>query len=230
MQTVEEERQRVAEEMADRYGGGLSTKEIAEEYGVSVSTVLCRLHSVSCKMRSMSEAQKLSHSNGKRKALKRRTSLPDDATLVLLYQNGLSMAAIAKKYGVHPNSVLQHFNRIGMNRRSQSAATKLGYASGRRRVTVKRGTEHYMWKDGRSRRDYRKVIAKKVCARCEVTKKLLIHHVDFDYYNNNKDNLQVLCLPCHSSLHKKAYWDAVKAGKKPKVSTGDCHWSSDDKQ
>ena len=71
---------------------------------------------------------------------------------------------------------------------------------------------------------YRKKIVKITCNKCGSKLNLGIHHKDFDHYNNNETNLQVLCVHCHLSLHKTEYWDAVRNGRKPKKSTAPCRW------
>ena len=48
------------------------------------------------------------------------------------------------------------------------------------------------------------VIAKNpLCELCETELATHVHHLDFDYRNNNISNLQALCSPCHMRLHKK---------------------------
>jgi len=82
----------------------------------------------------------------------------------------------------------------------------------KRRGRGRRGIEHYYYKDGKSIRAYRKLVVKEKCDLCDSTKDLLIHHVNLDHYDDSEGNLQVLCKPCHSSLHKKLWWAAKKAG------------------
>ncbi len=60
--------------------------------------------------------------------------------------------------------------------------------------------------------------------RCGTKKHLGLHHVDFDHYNDDPSNLAVLCVSCHMSLHKKAYWDAVHDGSEPRRSNGPVGW------
>lgn len=85
-----------------------------------------------------------------------------------------------------------------------------------RRVSKIRGSNHYLWKGGLSRRPYRKMKKKTACERCGDTFQLLIHHKNGDHYDNQLDNLEVLCNRCHSSLHKTGYWESVRNGDKPK--------------
>lgn len=62
---------------------------------------------------------------------------------------------------------------------------------------------------------YRKLAYKtyklpKICNSCNTTKNICIHHVDKNYLNNKKENLQILCTTCHSKLHmalrKNLFW------------------------
>ena len=76
---------------------------------------------------------------------------------------------------------------------------------------------------GRAR--YRKARKIEACDLCQGTDNLCVHHVDFDHYNNHPDNLQILCLSCHMSLHKQQYWDSVKQGQRPKRSNAPAGWT-----
>lgn len=40
-----------------------------------------------------------------------------------------------------------------------------------------------------------------VCTECGSSQDLVIHHIDHDHSNNNPDNLQCLCVSCHSKHH-----------------------------
>jgi len=95
-----------------------------------------------------------------------------------------------------------------------------------RRVSKIRGDKHWCWKGGRARRPYRRKIKKSVCGKCGTTKSLGIHHKDFDHYNDAPENLEVLCVGCHMSLHKTAYWKAVHSGKNPPLSNGPVGWGT----
>ena len=79
----------------------------------------------------------------------------------------------------------------------------------------KMGEQHWMWRGGQERRPYRKLIVKDICSSCQATEKLLIHHKDFDHLNNTLENLQILCNPCHLSLHKKAWWQGQRTINSP---------------
>ena len=46
----------------------------------------------------------------------------------------------------------------------------------------------------------------------------------FDHYDNRPENLQVLCVSCHMSLHKRAYWEAIHNDEDPPVSNGPIGW------
>ena len=172
--------------------------------------------------------------------------LPLDATICQMYRDGLSIKEIAETFGVHVQTIGRRLKRGGQPRRTPKEAARLCVKRGRssparywsgkkqpkamveKRVAKIRGPNHYLWKGGKSRRPYRGKIQKSKCESCGSRINLAIHHIDFDYYNNSEDNLAVLCLSCHLSLHKQAYWDAIKAGKTPPKSTGESHWTPRD--
>ena len=153
-----------------------------------------------------------------------KRKLPSNEILVQEYEGGLSADAIAQKYGVTHGAVLYNLKNAGCKMRDLSEAHKLGYKTGRKKVSVKSGADHYLWKGGKENRDYRKKIKKEICANCGSSDNLGIHHIDFDHYNNLESNLQVLCVSCHMSLHKQAYWDAIHSGRIQKKSNGRAGW------
>ena len=175
-----------------------------------------------------------------------KRKLPPNEELVRMYRSGMSCGEIAEATGTTPVTVQSMLSRIGEPRRSAAEAAKLRSERGRtnparywlgknqpaemveRRVKNIRGPNHYLWKGGKSRRPYRKKVQKEKCERCDGRQNLCIHHKDLDHFNDEPDNLAVLCLSCHLSLHKQMYWDAVKAGEEPPRSTGESHWKPDD--
>lgn len=49
-----------------------------------------------------------------------------------------------------------------------------------------------------------KLIQKSECMECTIgghKRKLLIHHINYNHYDNRLENMIVLCYPCHSNLH-----------------------------
>ena len=153
-----------------------------------------------------------------------KMKLPSAKELYQLYQSGMSMQEIADKLGTRGTSVQRKLKRAGYKTRSLSEAHRLAYKMKRREPKAPSGSNHWAWKGGKESRGYRRKVQKEKCQGCGSRQNLAIHHEDFDHYNNSPDNLMVLCVSCHSSLHKKAYWEAVRAGKKPTKSNGPIGW------
>lgn len=174
--------------------------------------------------------------------------VPADDVLIEMYERPISPRAMAQELGLNVNTVAAALSRIpDFKKRNCSEAQILANKQGKeharywkgkkqpramveKRMAKIRGDKHYLWKGGRSRRGYRGKIKKEKCVLCDSRQNLCIHHIDFDHYNNAKENLLVLCVSCHMSLHKQAYWDAIKAGKEPPKSTGECYWKDGDWQ
>ena len=93
-----------------------------------------------------------------------------------------------------------------------------------KRIAKIRGEKHWLWKGGKESRGYRNVIKKEICIGCGARINLGIHHIDFDHYNNQPENLEVRCVACHSSLHKKEYWDAIHEKRQAKKSNAPIGW------
>ena len=158
-----------------------------------------------------------------------KRKLPPNDVLKQMYESGLNAREIAIKLNANLNTVASSLKNIPDLMRSNSEAQKLSFKKGRKaptywkgkkqpiemvekRVSKIRGKNHYLWKGGDSRRPYRDVINKIRCAECGSKLNLGIHHIDLDHYNDAPKNLQVLCVSCHITLHKKLYWKAKREG------------------
>jgi len=168
--------------------------------------------------------------------------VPPNKVLMEMYYRPMSAGEISKELGINLNTVSSALVKIpGITMRNNSQAQKLAFLRGKKpvaywrgkkqpaemvkkRIDQIRGEKHWLWKGGKDIREYRKKIVKITCNKCGSKLNLGIHHKDFDHYNNNETNLQVLCVHCHLSLHKTEYWDAVRNGRKPKKSTAPCRW------
>jgi hypothetical protein len=76
-----------------------------------------------------------------------------------------------------------------------------------------------MWDGGSGDVSYRDMIEKEECKKCGSKEQLLILHINEDHYDNRIENLEVLCSPCHTSMHKKKYWEEVRQGLRPPMRT-----------
>ena len=159
-----------------------------------------------------------------------KTLLPEPK-IITSYLSGESSGEIAEKYKVRPLVIIRLLRRNNIPRRLPKEAAKIRTESGRAnpaaywtgkkqpkamiesRTSKIRGEQHYLWKGGKSKRDYRKLRQKVKCENCGSRLNLGIHHKNLDHYDNEANNLQVLCVGCHMSLHKKLYWDAKRNGK-----------------
>jgi len=172
-----------------------------------------------------------------------KRKLPPNEELIAMYKDGMSCGEIAERCGVKPVTVTSLFARIGYKLRSCQEAADLRAKRGRtnpsrywegktqppemveKRIAGIRGENHWLWKGGASKREYRNVIDKQTCARCGGRINLGIHHINLDHYDNRPENLDVLCVSCHMSLHKQAYWDAYHAGEELPQSNGPVGWT-----
>lgn len=113
------------------------------------------------------------------------------------YANGeASQEQMAQRYGVSLAGFQKALARLGVKPKSKARS---GHLNGR-------------YRDGSQSTAYRGMIKKSACAECGTTESLCVHHVDGNHMNNALENLVVLCMSCHSSLHKKDYWNRVKGG------------------
>jgi predicted DNA-binding protein YlxM (UPF0122 family) len=174
---------------------------------------------------------------------------PPNKVITDLYDSGMSPAEIGNHLGISKNTICSRLRNCGHKLRSISDAKKLSFERGTskksyywtgkkqskesiaKRVAKMTGKNNPRYIDGKhvGRGAYRRVIKKEKCSKCDVKKNLGIHHKDLDHYNNDPENLQVLCVSCHMSLHKQMYWESIKAGETPLKSNGIVGWVKDDK-
>ncbi len=175
-----------------------------------------------------------------------KRKLPPDQQVIDWYNSGKSTGEIAEMTGTKPPTVVSLLRKLGVPRRSGVEAARLARAAGRvtttkywsgktqppdmveRRISKIRGENHWLWKGGADRRLYRRVKTKDKCDVCGSRLNLGLHHIDFDHFNDAPGNLRVLCVSCHMSLHKQAYWDAIHAGTQPLKSNGKVGWVRDE--
>ena len=171
-----------------------------------------------------------------------KRKLPPNDELIRLYESGLSGPDIAELYGTTAATVMGGLKRAGARARTGSEAQRLRFARGaepnrywlgkkqprdmvERRVAPIRGEAHWNWKGGVSdARAYRRLVTKEQCACCGGKERLAVHHRNNDHYDHSPENLMVVCLSCHSSIHKQAYWDAIHRGEEPPKSNAPNNW------
>jgi len=115
--------------------------------------------------------------------------------IITLYGGEWSQQRLADKYGVSLCAVWKAMRKMGI-------PAKPKYRTGKQNGRYIHGKETTL---------YRSMVKKKICAHCEATTNLCIHHKDENHYNNCLENLEVLCMSCHSSMHKKQWWDKRKS-------------------
>lgn len=113
-----------------------------------------------------------------------------------LYINGTwSQADLAAHYGMSQQGIARALARMGIPTKSRA----------------RKGEQNGRFKDGTQSTIYRKMVEKDACATCGTTDNLCVHHKDEDHTNNVPSNLEILCMSCHTSLHKQAWWNARKS-------------------
>ena len=171
-----------------------------------------------------------------------KRKLPPNEEVVQMYDSGMSCGEIAEKCDVASVTVDSLLRRIGHKMRSAAEAAKVRSERGRcntakywlgktqppemveKRINKIRGENHYLWKGGDSRRDYRGKVKKVACEKCGARLNLGIHHKNNDHYDDSPENLAVLCVSCHMSIHKTAYWKAYRNGEPTPKSNGPVGW------
>ena len=151
-----------------------------------------------------------------------KRKLPPDDVIAAQYLAGHSTEQIAAEHGVAPTAVKNILKRLGITRRTLSEAAKLRAERGII-PAPRRGADSPKWKGGPVNQTYHRAVTRERCARCGAMENLGVHHKDFDHYNNAPENLQALCVSCHMTVHKLAYWKAKREGTEYK-SNAPIHW------
>jgi len=113
-----------------------------------------------------------------------------------LYSAGdWSLARLADHYGVSQQGIGKVLARMGIPTKSKGRS----------------GEQNGRFKDGSQSTIYRTMVEKDACSSCGACSDLCIHHNDDNHTNNTPSNLVVLCMSCHSRLHKQRWWDNQKA-------------------
>ena len=124
--------------------------------------------------------------------------------LIKEYNKKLSQQEIANDLNLNVSVIQRHFKKYNLKSRKNII-----------------GKEHHSYKHGlysektnsKNCTRHRKLIDKNIkCEICKQTKKDMdIHHIDFNHLNNNKNNLQILCHSCHSTLHRNFEWSSTRS-------------------
>jgi hypothetical protein len=117
--------------------------------------------------------------------------------IVRLYQiEEKPQQAVADHYGVTLGAIQKVMKRLGIQSR----------------VRANLGTRNGRYRHGMASTMYRAMVQKRECIRCSTVEALCIHHKDGNHRNNTPDNLEVLCMACHSRMHKSEWWRSRKGG------------------
>lgn len=88
------------------------------------------------------------------------------------------------------------------------------------------GENHYKWKGGTHatarRIAYRYGFDMTKCQICKKKGKVFVHHIDENPYNNNLNNLRILCPKCHNELHGIGLLNRFQKGHKRNEHGGNC--------
>ena len=81
------------------------------------------------------------------------------------------------------------------------------------RSRVLYGNRNGRYKDGTESRLYRQMIEKDKCSFCGATDNLAVHHKNGNHHDNHLENLQVLCMSCHTREHQRIFREMRKMAK-----------------
>jgi|ERR1035437_3082007 hypothetical protein len=143
------------------------------------------------------------------------------------FQKGIENPSFGKKphnFGKHPSSETLKKQSVGHlgHKLTQTQKEKISKANKskskpegfREKIS---GKNHHNWKGGKSFQLYgfewtkllKHSIRTRDCFVCQICKKngWVIHHIDYDKFNCNPNNLITLCISCHAKTNfRRDYW------------------------
>jgi len=91
------------------------------------------------------------------------------------------------------------------NRSENGKASKLKYYNSHKQLVIDRAKKTQKL-ETRSRTNAHDKVKRlkipRICILCHVTEKLIVHHKDKNVFNNNIENLIILCSSCHGKEHE----------------------------
>lgn len=94
----------------------------------------------------------------------------------------------------------RRIQQVLLSRKKRNPDIEIGVGSGNA-TSNKPGHQNHNWKTGIQ--GYRRLVNKEKCSLCGSTTQLLVHHIDHNRYNNNLENLTIVCKKCHQTHHCK---------------------------
>lgn len=131
-----------------------------------------------------------------------RRKLPPDEDVIRLYQDGLSCRQIADRFSASERAVRIVLERCSVPRRPKSYPGSRSAESYARQSLAVSGENNGRYVHGKRVTTYRSMADRSKCSRCGSDKRVDVHHIDGDHYNNLPENLVALCQSCHVSGHK----------------------------
>ncbi|MDZ4205898.1 MAG: HNH endonuclease [Patescibacteria group bacterium] len=171
------------DKIVELYLLGKSTIKISQIAGISPTYVWIILRNKGVRIRTMEEREKL-----KRKY--------DYNAIAGDYKNGMYLRDISKKYNINPSTAGHIIEKSGIKRRG--------------REINPRGSDHSMWKGGKTHDKVGYIILKEGKEHRVIVEKIIgrrlfhweqVHHIDANKQNNNPENLAIIPSKEHSRFH-----------------------------
>lgn len=135
----------------------------------------------------------------------------DNQLIIKLYNQGKSTLQIGQIIGKDPKLIKRRLIKFGVKLRSLSEQLRISIKnSDKKHWNFPKNRANPSYRHGKmcglKRNDnyYKKLTKNEFickCNQCGSGNKLVVHHIDLNHRNNNKKNLQILCLSCHCKLH-----------------------------
>jgi transposase len=124
-----------------------------------------------------------------------------------LISDGTPLMEIARKYSIKYDTLVRHLKRLGVNYTTNQHRTGRPHYESRISVMWYIENNKYLEASRLRKKLIEEGIKENKCERCGITEwmggdvPLELHHLDENHFNNNLDNLVILCSNCHAQIH-----------------------------
>lgn len=137
--------------------------------------------------------------------LKRKDILEREQEIRLWVSENLPNAEIARRLNCKVDTLKAYYKRMGIEYSGNSA--RKGMAHTEQRKPIQEYLQSNTSNSSKRKRLVSEGIKEDKCEICQLSEwmgkpiPLELHHIDFNHYNNDISNLQILCSNCHMQAH-----------------------------
>ena len=137
--------------------------------------------------------------------LKRKDILEREQEIRQWVEENLPNAEIARRLNCKVDTLKSYYKRMGIEYSGNSARKGIPHLE--QRIPIEKYLQGNTSNSAKRKRLIEEGIKEAKCEICQLSEwmgkpiPLELHHIDFNHYNNDLSNLQILCSNCHMQVH-----------------------------